>query len=353
MYSLQDYDYALPDELIAQSPAQTRDQARLMAMNRRTGAIGHYRFQDLPGLLTPQDLLVVNNTRVVPARLFGHKSTGGKVEVLILDYAGGLRRLETEGAFTSECLVKASKKPKPGTQLHFGEHLSAEIVALQGDIHTVEFSSLKPFEATLAKIGVMPLPPYIKRSAPAENPHDRHDYQTIYASENGAVAAPTAGLHFTPELMQAIDALGIPVVALTLHVGYGTFLPVRVTDIRDHRMHAERFTISSTVAETVNRHKAQGGRIVAVGTTSVRTLEYAAGEDGQLRAMEGQNDLYIYPGYRFRMVDAMITNFHLPQSTLLMLVSAFAGRQAILAGYREAVEQGYRFFSYGDGMLIA
>jgi S-adenosylmethionine:tRNA ribosyltransferase-isomerase len=353
MYTLQDYDYALPEELIAQSPAQTRDQARLMAMNRRTGAIGHYRFQDLPGLLTPHDLLVVNNTRVVPARLFGHKSTGGKVEVLILDYAGGLQRLETEGAFTSECLVKASKKPKPGTRLHFGDDLSAEIVALQGDIHTVTFSSAQPFEATLAKIGVLPLPPYIKRAAPAENRHDRHDYQTIYASENGAVAAPTAGLHFTPGLMQAIDALGIPVVALTLHVGYGTFLPVRVTDIRDHRMHAERFTVSPTVAETVNRHKAQGGRIVAVGTTSVRTLEYATGADGQLRAMEGQNDLYIYPGYRFRMVDAMITNFHLPQSTLLMLVSAFAGRQAILAGYREAVEQGYRFFSYGDGMLIA
>jgi len=353
MYSLHDYDYTLPEELIAQTPAQTRDQARLLAMNRRTGAIRHHHFQDLPGLLTPRDLLVVNNTRVVPARLFGHKSTGGKVEVLILDYAGGLQRLDTEGAFTSECLVKASKKPKPGTQLNFGHHLSAEIIALQGDIHTVKFTSPQPFEATLAKIGVLPLPPYIKRTAAANNPHDRHDYQTIYASENGAIAAPTAGLHFTPGLLQTIDALGIPVVALTLHVGYGTFLPVRVTDIREHRMHAERFSVSQTVAETVNRHKAQGGRIVAVGTTSVRTLEFATGADGQLRAMEGHNDLYIYPGYQFRMVDAMITNFHLPQSTLLMLVSAFAGRLAILAGYREAVEEGYRFFSYGDGMLIA
>lgn len=353
MYSLHDYDYTLPEELIAQTPAQTRDQARLLAMNRQTGAIRHHYFQDLPGLLTPRDLLVVNNTRVVPARLFGHKSTGGKVEVLILDYAGGLQRLDTDGAFTSTCLVKASKKPKPGTRLHFGEQLSAEIVALQDDIHTLKFTSPQPFERTLEQIGVVPLPPYIKRTAPAENPHDRHDYQTIYACENGAVAAPTAGLHFTPGLMQAIDAVGIPVVALTLHVGYGTFLPVRVTDIRHHRMHAERFTVSQTVADTVNRHKAEGGRIVAVGTTSVRTLEYATGPDGQLQAMEGQNDLYIYPGYRFKQVDAMITNFHLPQSTLLMLVSAFAKREAILAAYREAIEQGYRFFSYGDGMLIA
>lgn len=353
MYSLHDYDYDLPDELIAQSPAQERDQARLMVMNRRTGAIRHHQFRELPRQLTPRDLLVVNNTRVVPARLFGNKSTGGKVEVLILDYAGGLQRLDTDGAFSSTCLVKASKKPKPGTQLHFGDCLSAEIVALQGDIHTLKFTSPQPFQETLDKIGVVPLPPYIKRTAPAENPHDRHDYQTIYASEKGAVAAPTAGLHFTPGLMHALDAMGIPLVALTLHVGYGTFLPVRVTDIRDHRMHAERFTVSRAVAETVNRHKAQGGRIVAVGTTSVRTLEYATGADGQLRAMQGQNDLYIYPGYRFRLVDAMITNFHLPQSTLLMLVSAFAGRQAILAGYREAIAQRYRFFSYGDGMLIA
>ena len=353
MYSLHDYDYALPEELIAQRPAQTRDQARLMAMNRQTGDLQHHRFQDLPSLLTPRDLLVVNNTRVVPARLFGHKSTGGKVEVLILDYAGGLQRLETDGAFTSACLVKASKKPKPGTQLHFGDRLSAEIMALQGDIHTLQFTSPQPFETTLEQIGVMPLPPYIKRSAPAENPHDRHDYQTIYASEKGAVAAPTAGLHFTPGLLQALDAAGIPVVALTLHVGYGTFLPVRVTDIRHHQMHAERFTVSGTVADKINRHKAQGGRIVAVGTTSVRTLEYATAPDGQLQALDGQNDLYIYPGYRFRLVDAMITNFHLPQSTLLMLVSAFAGRQAILDGYREAIAQRYRFFSYGDGMLIA
>lgn len=353
MYSLHDYDYALPEELIAQRPAPKRDQARLMAMDRRTGAVFHHCFQDLPRLLKPRDLLVVNNTRVVPARLFGHKSTGGKVEVLILDYAGGLQRLDTDGAFTSACLLKASKKPRPGTQLHFSGRLSAEIVALQGDIHTLKFTSLQPFQEALEQIGVVPLPPYIKRTAPAENPHDRHDYQTIYASEKGAVAAPTAGLHFTPGLMQALDAAGIPVVALTLHVGYGTFLPVRVTDIRHHRMHAERFTVSDTVADTINRHKTQGGRIVAVGTTSVRTLEYATGPDGQLRAMQGQNDLYIYPGYRFRLVDAMITNFHLPQSTLLMLVSAFAGRQAILAGYREAIAQGYRFFSYGDGMLIA
>ena len=353
MYSLDDYDYVLPEEQIAQTPAPERDQARLMVMNRRTGAVRHHQFQDLPDLLTPRDLLVVNNTRVVPARLLGHKSTGGKVEVLILDYAGGLQRLRAEGVFTSACLIKASKKPKPGTRLYFGEDLSAEIMATRNDIHTLKFTSPHSFEAVLERTGIVPLPPYIKRATPAQNPHDRHDYQTIYATEKGAVAAPTAGLHFTPQLMQALEDRGIPAVALTLHVGHGTFLPVRVTDIREHAMHAERFTVTPTVAATINRHKAQGGRIVAVGTTSVRTLEYAAGPDGRLQAMEGQNDLYIYPGYRFGLVDAMITNFHLPQSTLLMLVSAFAGREAILAAYHEAIQQRYRFFSYGDGMLIA
>jgi S-adenosylmethionine:tRNA ribosyltransferase-isomerase len=353
MYSLQDYDYALPQELIAQKPAPKRDQARLMLMNRQTGALRHHRFHELPALLTPRDLIVVNNTRVVPVRLFGRKSTGGKVEILILDYAGGLQRLDTEGAFISECLIKASKKPRPGARLHFGEDLSAQIVASHDERHILKFTSHQPFASTLAQIGVVPLPPYIKRCDPAQSPTDREDYQTIYASTNGAVAAPTAGLHFTPELMKSLESRGIPVVALTLHVGYGTFLPVRVSDIRHHRMHAERFRVSQSVADTINRHRAQGGRIVAVGTTSVRTLEYAADPDGQLRAMEGQNDLYIYPGYRFRLVDALITNFHLPQSTLLMLVSAFAGREAILAGYREAIAQGYRFFSYGDGMLIA
>ena len=353
MYSLRDYDYDLPEELIAQSPARKRDRSRLMVLNRQTGAVHHRQFRQLPDLLTPRDLLVVNDTRVVPARLFGQKSTGGRMEVLILDYAGGLQRLETEGAFTSECLIKASKKPRPGTQLLFDDGLTAEIVRSRDDIHILKFISRQPFESTLEKIGVVPLPPYIKRPQPNESEHDRQDYQTVYASRNGAVAAPTAGLHFTSELLQAVKERGISIVALTLHVGYGTFRPVRVADIRQHRMHAERFEVSQAVAEKINRHKNRGGRIVAVGTTSVRTLEYATGSDGQLQAITGQNDLYIYPGYRFRMVDAMITNFHLPQSTLLMLVSAFAGRKAVLAGYREAIAQGYRFFSYGDGMLIA
>jgi len=353
MYALQDYHFDLPEELIAQTPAAERDHARMMVMDRRTGGVDHRRFVDLPDLLSPRDLLVVNNTRVVPARLFGHKATGGKVEVLILDYAGGLEQLEAKGVFISECLIKASKSPRPGTHLVFGDMLTADVLDSRDGVHTLQFSSQVPLEAVLDNIGAVPLPPYIKRADPAANLKDRHDYQTVYAAHAGAVAAPTAGLHFTGDLMQAIEARGIPIVALTLHVGYGTFVPVRVDDIRDHRMHAERFRIPSAVAETVNRHKAGGGRIVAVGTTSVRTLEYATGADGRLRATEGQNDLYIYPGYRFRMVDAMITNFHLPQSTLLMLVSAFAGREAILDGYREAVNQGYRFFSYGDGMLIA
>jgi len=353
MFALKDYDYTLPPERIAQTPSPNRDHARLMVMDRQTGALRHHHFHDLPELLTPRDLVVVNNTRVVPVRLFGNKATGGKVEILILDYPGGLRRLEADGAFVSTCLVKASKRPAPGTQLHFGEDLSAEILASNGECHTLKFTSCGAFTSVLERIGIMPLPPYIKRPDPEATPSDRVDYQTIYATEDGAVAAPTAGLHFTPELMEALERRGIAVVALTLHVGYGTFVPVRVADIRHHRMHAESFCVSPQVAETVNRHRARGGRIVAVGTTSVRTLEYVADPDGKLRAMEGQNDLYIYPGYRFRLVDAMITNFHLPQSTLLMLVSAFAGREAILAAYREAIRQRYRFFSYGDGMLIA
>ena len=353
MFALHDYDYRLPPERIAQRPSPNRDQSRLMVMDRQSGGLRHHRFRDLPALLTPRDLLVVNNTRVVPVRLFGRKATGGKVEVLILDYAGGMRRLEAEGAFTSECLVKASKRPAPGTRLQFGEDLSAEVLSSHEERHTLRFASRQPLAAALERIGVVPLPPYIKRPGSPEAPSDRDDYQTIYATVKGAVAAPTAGLHFTPELMHALDSRGIPVVALTLHVGYGTFLPVRVDDIRHHRMHAEYFSVPPSVADAVNRHRARGGRIVAVGTTSVRTLEYAAGPDGTLRAMEGQNDLYIYPGYRFHLVDAMITNFHLPQSTLLMLVSAFAGRDAILAAYREAIQKNYRFFSYGDGMLIA
>ena len=352
MYALLDYDYRLPPELIAQSPAAQRDQARLMVMDRRSGGLRHSRFDDLPALLSPRDLLVINNTRVVPARLFGRKSTGGRVEVLILDYAGGLQRLEAEGVFTAECLVRASKKPKPGTRLHFDDALAAEIVTSMEESHLLRFTSRGPFEAVLQQVGVMPLPPYIKRGEAGEKPDDREHYQTIYAAEKGAVAAPTAGLHFSRDLLQALAERGIPVAALTLHVGYGTFLPVRVSDIRRHRMHAERFSIAPEVAEAVNRHKAGGGRIVAVGTTSVRTLEFACDADGRLRAMEGCNDLYIYPGYRFRMVDAMITNFHLPQSTLLMLVAAFAGRKAILAAYAEAIRRRYRFFSYGDGMFI-
>jgi len=353
MFSLNDYDYSLPPERIAQHPASNRDQARLMVMNRHTGALRHQRFDDLPALLAPGDLLVVNNTRVVPVRLFGRKATGGKVEILILDYPGGLRRLETEGAFVSECLVKASKKPAPGTRLLFGDDLAAEILASDEERHVLKFTSRESFTTVLERIGVMPLPPYIKRPDPTATPADRADYQTVYAAENGAVAAPTAGLHFTPELMKALENRGITVAALTLHVGYGTFVPVRVDDIRHHRMHAEYCRVPPQVAETVNRQRARGGRIVAVGTTSVRTLEYAAAPDGRLRPMEGANDLFIYPGYRFRVVDAMITNFHLPQSTLLMLVSAFAGRDPILRAYREAIRERYRFFSYGDGMLIA
>lgn len=322
-------------------------------MNRKTGKIFHQTFQDMVEHLTEKDLLVLNDTRVVPARLHGRKDTGGKIELLILDYVGGCKALQERGAFESDCLVKASKRPVPGSLLLFDGGLKATVTAFQDGVYRVRFDSAGKFEDTLEKIGQIPLPPYIRRNRKQDaTADDRKCYQTIYAKNKGAVAAPTAGLHFTRELLERLWEKGVVTATLTLHVGYGTFVPVRVKDIRDHRMHAERYSISRQAAEAVNAARGEGRRIVAVGTTAVRTLEYASDNRGRVLPGAGACDLFIYPGYRFKSVDAMITNFHLPQSTLLMLVSAFAGRENIFSAYHEAIREKYRFFSYGDAMFI-
>lgn len=352
MFSPHDYHYDLPQELIAQEPAPPRKQSRLLHLDRKTGGLSHHRFYDVANLLLPGDILVLNNTEVIPGRLMGRKSTGGKAEILILDFTGGCETLKEKGEFVCDCLVKASKFPRPGTRIQFDKDLEAEVLDSRDEICRVRFTCRKNFETILYRLGKVPLPPYIKRENNDENTLDRAAYQTVYALEKGAIAAPTAGLHFSKGLLDTIKGKGIEIVYITLHVGYGTFLPVRVSDIRRHKMHSERFTLSDASAKRINRAKREGRRIVAVGTTCVRTLEYAAGETGVLQPGSGQCDLFIYPPYRFKVVDAMITNFHLPESTLLMLVSAFAGRDNILKAYQEAIERRYRFFSYGDAMLI-
>jgi S-adenosylmethionine:tRNA ribosyltransferase-isomerase len=348
MYSLADYDYELPPELIAQQPAERRDHSRLLALDRATGAVAHRRFDALARFLSPGDVLVVNDTAVVKARLLGRKESGGRVEVFLLDYAGG-RRQDDPGRFTCECLVRSSKPSRVGARLFFEPGMSARITGMGDGTCQVEFAGDGDFDAVLERVGHVPLPPYIRR---AEAPQDRSAYQTVYAAARGAVAAPTAGLHFTPELLDELKARGVVIAAITLHVGYGTFAPVRTEDIRAHRMHAERFAIPTAAADAVNAARARGRRVIAVGTTSVRTLEAAAAAGGTIAAGSGWCELFIYPGFRFRAVDGIITNFHLPKSTLLMLVSAFAGRERILKAYREAVAARYRFYSYGDAMLI-
>jgi S-adenosylmethionine:tRNA ribosyltransferase-isomerase len=346
VYSLSDYGYDLPAELIAQAPAAKRDHARLLRLARGTGRISHHRFDALGRCLVPGDLLVVNDTAVVKARLLGRKASGGKAEVFLLDYAGGVR----DGRrFSCDCLIKSSKPARVGTLIHFGQGLTGRVAALCDGVCRVEFCGDADFDVLLERMGHVPLPPYIRR---ADENGDRTDYQTVYAAARGAVAAPTAGLHFTPELLEELRAQKIAVAPITLHVGYGTFAPVRAQDIREHRMHAERFRIPEASAAAINAARARGGRVVAVGTTAVRTLEFASDERGRLVAGSGICDLFIYPGFRFKAVDAMITNFHLPQSTLLMLVAAFAGRENTLNAYREAVRERYRFFSYGDAMFI-
>lgn len=357
MFALKDFDYHLPEHLIAQAPAQQRDRSRLMVLNRTSGEIFHHTFGDLENLLKPSDLLVINDTRVMPARLFGRKETGGKIEVLIIDLPSRRRQSASGEQVVCECLVRASKAPKPGTRLDFGPDLKAVVIDVFERTFSVEFASEQPFETVLDRIGKMPLPPYIRRPHPQDGPandpcDDRTAYQTVYAARNGAAAAPTAGLHFTLELLERLRQKQIDIAAITLHVGYGTFAPVKVEDIREHRIHTEHYFISPETAEAVNAARAEGRRIIAVGTTTVRTLEYAARQNRIVAAGSGDCDLFIYPGYKFLIVDAMITNFHLPCSTLLMLVSAFAGRDRILNAYNAAIENQYRFYSYGDAMLI-
>ncbi len=355
MYQLSDYDYDLPEQLIAQVPAADRKGSRLLALDRNTGSVSHHRFSDIADMLSPTDVLVVNDTRVIPGRLLGRKSTGGKAEVLLIDFAGGTREKQGDrNVFACQCLVKSSKKPGIDTEILFEAGLSARIQHHHGEgVYTVLFSSDQPFEKALEQQGRVPLPPYIARSENREDsPDDKNTYQTVYAAKNGAVAAPTAGLHFTGDLLAAIREKGVEIHALTLHVSYGTFMPVRENDIRNHKIHTERYHVDEKTAGRINAAKKQGRRIVAVGTTSVRTLEYLADENGNISAGSGSCDLFIYPGYRFRIVDKIITNFHLPKSTLLMLVSAFAGKGKILDAYQVAINEKYRFYSYGDAMFI-
>lgn len=355
MYAINDYDFDLPEELIAQQSEIQRDHARLLTLATATGAVTHGVFSAVIDELNAGDVLVLNDTRVIPARLLGRKATGGSCEVLLADYAGGVNN-PVDGTFICQALVKASKRPRVGMSLHFTAGLTAEVLEEGETTCLLKFNYQGGFEETLEQIGEIPLPPYIKRKYDSETIterlQDKNAYQTVYAAQDGAVAAPTAGLHFTPRLLEAIGAKGVKICYLTLHVGYGTFAPLRVTDIREHKMHSERFKLDADTARAINEARAAGGKITAVGTTAVRTLEYVAREHGKLTAMEGICDLFVYPGFEFKLVDNMITNFHLPKSTLIMLVAAFAGRGNILRAYREAVAQRYRFFSYGDAMFI-
>jgi S-adenosylmethionine:tRNA ribosyltransferase-isomerase len=352
MYALDDYDYELPEDRIAQKPCRKRELSRLLHLNRSTGTVTHRIFSDLPDFMHARDVLVINNTEVIPGRILGRKDTGGKAEMLILTYSQGQAERTSPGEFICTCLIKTSKKCRVGTLIFFEHGLRAEVLRPFGDCYEVRFTCDGDFDEVLYQIGKVPLPPYIHRDAEMETTDDYADYQTVYASEKGAIAAPTAGFHFSENLMDRLRTMGVGIAPITLHVGYGTFIPVRVSDIRQHRMHSETYTISPQSAAIINHAKTSGGRVVAVGTTSVRTLEFSASDTGCIEAGSGCCDLFIYPGYRFKAVDAMITNFHLPRSTLLMLVSAFAGRDSILNAYRQAIREGYRFYSYGDAMLI-
>lgn len=334
-----DYDYELPEELIAQTPAEPRDSSRLLVYDRATGKREHRIFRDIKEYLRPGDVLVVNNTKVLPARLYAYTKNGGKVEVLLLK-----RRDLNEW----EVLVRPGKKAKVGTELIVSEELSLTVVdRTDTGERTVRFHFDGVFEDILSRLGSMPLPPYIH-----EKLKDKDRYQTVYCKTDGSAAAPTAGLHFTQELLAEIRAMGVEIAEVLLHVGLGTFRPVKEEDLTHHVMHSEFYKVDERAAEIVNAAKREGRRVIAVGTTSVRTLETVADEQGMLRPCSGDTSIFIYPPYRFKCVDALITNFHLPESTLIMLVSAFMGREQCLSVYREAVEERYRFFSFGDAMMI-
>lgn len=336
-----DFYFDLPEEQIAQDPLADRSASRLMVLHRRTGTIEHRKFTDIVEYLRPGDCLVRNNTKVIPARLFGtREDTGAVIEFLLL------KRHEDD---VWETLVKPGKKARTGVKVVFGEgELRGEIVGVQEDGNRrIRFSYEGIFEEILDRLGQMPLPPYITHKL-----EDKNRYQTVYARYDGSAAAPTAGLHFTEELFQELEEKGVSVANVTLHVGLGTFRPVKVEDVAEHHMHSEHYFIEPEEAEKINRAKKNGGRIICVGTTSCRTIESAADGDGVLRAAEENTEIFIYPGYRFQIMDELITNFHLPESTLLMLVSALAGKEFVLRAYEEAVREGYRFFSFGDAMYI-
>lgn len=342
---LSDFDYDLPPELIAQEPTSERTSSRLLRVDRSQGRLSHHRFADLVRLLPTDCLLVLNDTRVFPARLHGRKETGGVIEVLLL------RRAKGEGE-TWEVLCKGGQNIRPYSRVFFSSELTGRwIAAPNAGRGVVRFTCQGDFFAELERIGETPLPPYIKRES-SEKAEDRERYQTVYARQLGAVAAPTAGLHFTEALLSELRLRGVETAFITLHVGIGTFQPVRVQQVEHHKMEEEEYHISEQVAERINVAKGAGRKVIAIGTTTTRTLESAASEDGTVHVGHHRTNLFIYPGYKFRVVDGLITNFHLPRSTLLLLVSAFAGRELILKAYTEAVAQRYRFYSYGDAMLI-
>ena len=336
-----DFYFDLPQELIAQDPLEDRSASRLLVLHRETGAVEHHTFKEITQFLRPGDCLVLNNTKVLPARLLGTKeNTGAAIEVLLL------KRREKD---VWETLVKPGKKARPGTRLTFGDgSLRAEVLeVVEEGNRLIRFFYEGIFEEVLDRLGEMPLPPYITHKL-----EDKNRYQTVYAKYEGSAAAPTAGLHFTEALLEQIREMGVEIAFVTLHVGLGTFRPVKVEDLSEHHMHSEYYEVTQETAETINRTKEKGGRVICVGTTSCRTIESAAGEDGRVQAGCGNTEIFIYPGYRFKVLDCLITNFHLPESTLVMLVSALAGRENVLAAYQEAIAERYRFFSFGDAMLI-
>ena len=336
-----DFNFELPEELIAQTPLERRDGSRLLTLNKKTGETSHKHFYDLPSMLRPGDCLVLNNSRVLPARLLGRRSGGGACELLLLI---------DRGDKVWECLVRPGKKLRTGARVTFGDgELTAEIVGeIEGGNRLVRFEYEGIFLEVLERLGKMPLPPYIR-----EELQDGERYQTVYSLVVGSAAAPTAGLHFTEELLEQVESMGVKVCYVTLHVGLGTFRPVKADNLDDHEMHSEYCVIPQETADIINQTKREGGRVICVGTTSCRTIESWANEDGTMEAKAGWTNIFIYPGYRFKVLDALVTNFHLPESTLIMLVSALAGRENVLAAYEEAVRERYRFFSFGDAMFIS